>query len=406
MSETENLSLSDSLQGQKIALPGRFASMPKRELKRLVQQHGGQIVEADDPSLHTLVLGDEETLVDLPDVFVRTHESRGDASNVGPRLEIIHETELLRRLGLVPHDPEVRQLYTPALLAQIVGVPVAVIRRWHRRGLIVPARFVRKLPYFDYQEVTVARRLAQLLASGISPREIERKLNSLAAYVPAVERPLAQLSVIVEGKDVLLRHGEGLIDAGGQRRFDFDAEKPTTPAEESSQPDQVLSFPGQQPSQDFDQAALLNAAMDLEDDGQFAEAIQLYRAVLATSGPSAETCFRLGELLYRIGDLPAARERYYMVLETDEDYLEARANLGCVLAEEGEFDLAVAAFEGTLAMHPDYPDVHYHLARLLDELQKPDEALPHWQDFLRLVPSSPWAAEARERLGAPAPTHS
>jgi tetratricopeptide (TPR) repeat protein len=62
-------------------------------------------------------------------------------------------------------------------------------------------------------------------------------------------------------------------------------------------------------------------------------------------------------------------------------------------------ELAVSAFQGALAFHDDYEDAHYHLARTLDELDRADEAVPHWESFLRLAPSSPWADEARQRLG-------
>lgn len=89
-----------------------------------------------------------------------------------------------------------------------------------------------------------------------------------------------------------------------------------------------------------------------------------------------------------------------MAIELDENFVEARANLGCVLAETGEHELAVAAFEGALRYHGDYPDVHYHLARTLDELMRSDEALQHWAAFVELAPDSPWADEARERLGS------
>jgi tetratricopeptide (TPR) repeat protein len=87
-----------------------------------------------------------------------------------------------------------------------------------------------------------------------------------------------------------------------------------------------------------------------------------------------------------------------MAVELDEDYVEARANLGCVLAESGQTELAAAAFEGALAIHPEYPDAHYHLARTLDELGRAGEADSHWRRFLALAPDSPWACEARERL--------
>ncbi len=55
-----------------------------------------------------------------------------------------------------------------------------------------------------------------------------------------------------------------------------------------------------------------------------------------------------------------------MAIELDEDFVEARSNLGCVLEEQGETALAEAAFRGALEYHPDYADAHYHLAKLLD----------------------------------------
>ena len=121
-------------------------------------------------------------------------------------------------------------------------------------------------------------------------------------------------------------------------------------------------------------------------------------AAMSAAGPDPEGCFQLAELLYRQGDLGGARERYYMAIELDENYVEARANLGCVLAEMGQRDLAAAAFKGALRYHPDYADAHYHLARTLDEMGHRRTAEQHWRRFLALAPGSPWAAEAEERL--------
>jgi tetratricopeptide (TPR) repeat protein len=146
---------------------------------------------------------------------------------------------------------------------------------------------------------------------------------------------------------------------------------------------------------------MLRRASLLEDRGDLAQAAEMHRAVMAAVGPQAEVCFQLAELLYRLGDTSGARERYYMAIELDEDYVEARANLGCVLAETGQTELALAAFEGALRFHPEYLDVHYHLARTLDELNRPDEAERHWREFLDLAPDSPWAEEARARLQEP-----
>src|SRR6478735_12285171 len=87
-----------------------------------------------------------------------------------------------------------------------------------------------------------------------------------------------------------------------------------------------------------------------------------------------------------------------MAIELDEDFVEARCSLGCVLAEQGEAKLAEAAFRGALEYHPDYADAHYHLARLLDSENRLAEAARHWQLFMNLAPESPWADEARERI--------
>ena len=143
---------------------------------------------------------------------------------------------------------------------------------------------------------------------------------------------------------------------------------------------------------------ILARATGHEEAGELDIAIDLYRSFLAGYGLRAEVCFQLAELLYRTNDYTAARERYYMAIELDENYVEARANLGCVLIDTGELDLAIAALLGALKYHPDYPDAHYHLARTLDELGQTEKATDHWRAFLVLAPDSPWAQQARDRL--------
>ena len=405
MSPHANDETSEILKQTRLAFVGKLASMSKREAARLVRRHGGVVVERPDPTVDLVVvgeaglpLGEAAGLDELFDPPTRQAAEQGS-------LAVIPETELWQRLGLVEAEQEVRRLYTPAMLAELLGVPIAVIRRWQRRGLIVPVREVRRLAYFDFQEVATARRLAELLAAGMSPRAIEKKLAALARYLPGVKRPLAQLSVIVEGKEILLRQGDGLIEPGGQLRFDFQAaEGGATPAETADQApggaDGVLSLAEQEPP---DQAPMspeqmCRMAARWEDEEQWEAALQMYRAAMAAAGPVPEVCFQVAELLYRLDDLSGARERYYTTIELDEDYVEARANLGCVLAETGQHELAVAAFQGALAYHPDYADVHYHLARTLDELARRDEAESHWRAFLDLAPDSPWADQARGRL--------
>ncbi|MBW3597380.1 MAG: tetratricopeptide repeat protein [Planctomycetes bacterium] len=381
------------LHGKRVALVGKLGGVNRREAQQLVRGEGGVMVDRSDEEADLVVIGAEEfPLADLDALLAPALR----AAAAEGRVEIITETELWQRLGLVENEQHVRRLYTPAMLADLLNVPVAIIRRWHRRGLIAPAREVKRLPYFDFQEVATARRLAQVLAEGVSPAALERKLAELARFTPGAERPLAQLQVIVEGRELLLRRGEGLIEPGGQLRWDFEklenlaSESGRATPEDAVVEQDDLATPEQ----------LLDMAMELEDEERLDEAAEMYRAALAAGGPRADICFQLAELLYRQGDLIAARERYYMAIEMDEDYVEARANLGCVLAELGDRELAISALEGALQHHNDYPDAHYHLATLLDGEGREEAARIHWQEFLRLAPDSPWAEEARQRLHA------
>lgn len=289
--------------------------------------------------------------------------------------------------------------YTAAQLAELVGVDRSRVRAWQARGWIVPSEVRHRLAYFDFTELAAARNLAALHKAGVKPATIARKLAEIERRAPHVRRPLAELAIVLDGRQVLVREGDDLVEPGGQLRIDFAALE----EDDGEEPPATLASPGlflargaSPPPVMPDQ--LRHWAVQLDESGDLKAAAEMYRAVLAAGGPSPEPCFQLAEVLYRLGDLPAARERYHMALELDENYVEARANLGCVLAELGQLELAAAAFQGTLRCHPDYADVHYHLARTLDELGVADEATVHWRRFVELAPESPWSEEARDRL--------
>jgi tetratricopeptide (TPR) repeat protein len=290
--------------------------------------------------------------------------------------------------------------YTAAMLAELVGVHVSRIRAWQRRGWLVPVSQTHRLAYFDFTELTVARQLARLHQSGLAPRLIARKLAEIERQLPDVKRPLAELTLVLDGRTLLVRRGSDLVEPGGQLRMDFEAidRDEGEPIATLPSPAVFLSRRSALPSEQAAPEQLVTWAAELDEAGDLKTAAEMYRAAMAAGRPQPELCFHLAEVLYRAGDLAGARERYFMALELDEDYVEARANLGCVLLELGDTDLAIAAFTGAIHSHADYADAHYHLARTLDDQGRAEEALAHWRRFCELAPDSPWADEAQERV--------
>jgi len=397
-----------ALAGERVVLAGRVFGVNRRDAAALIRTHGGELVEADDPSATLVVIGDDEA-----DLAAALGEA-GDAATglaravAGGRVQLLRESQAWQRIGLVD-DGHVRRLYTPAMLAELVGVPASAIRRWHAQGALHAVRLVHRLPYFDFQEVAVARRLAELLHAGCSLRTIDRRLAELKRLVPDIERPLADPGIVVCGRRLFLRRGDELAEPGGQLLLDFDASSET---EDDGLTRTVVSlFAARRTNLDESTEVaeddegtglaerLRQQALDWEDEGQLDRAAEAYRTLLMVEGPRPEIHFLLADLLYRAGDLSAARERYYAALELDEEYVEARVSLGCVLAEMGELELAAASFEGALVHHGDFADAHFHLGNALERLQRLEDADRHFRAFLELAPESPWAAAARDRLG-------
>jgi tetratricopeptide (TPR) repeat protein len=270
------------------------------------------------------------------------------------------------------------------MVASLIKTRVSAVRRWHRIGLLPSIKVAHKLPYFDFEQVQCAKQIAAWTKQGARVTDLKKQLDEFGDRI--ANRSLIDLDIRIDGRRILLCDEGKLIGSQGQLHLDFD--EPSDGQHDLEGPPSILVMapPG-------GHAGLL----DVQDRPSLE--IEWHRVILAKYVPTADIVFGLGELLLRSGEVQAARERFYNAIEIDEDFVEARASLGCVLAETGQLDLAVAAFEGALAKDDRYPDVHYHLARSLDELGRSDQATKHWLRFLQLSPQSPWADEALERLG-------
>ena len=417
---------SPPLRGERVAFTGTLASMTHEQAHTLTGQHGGTATHSVSRQTTMLVIGEEGWPLESdgrPSLKLR---QVNDWNNSGREIRVVNESDWLSLIGLSPRRDELRGSYTPAMLSTLLNLPAGVFRRWERLGLIRAVRKIHRLPYFDYQEVSGARRLSGLLKGGASPRELETSLTRLTGLVDGVERSLAQLNLLVRDRYVVVRDDRGLVNAtNGQRLFDFEP----NPALEDDDGPPALPFPRQADGPGvqlhWSSSDWFHEGCRLVDDNRPVDAVEAFRLALTTEceiaslpapreladeipslprAPAdkphpAEINFHLAETLYRLGRLEAAIERYYCVVELDPQYLEAWTQLGCLLAESQSYSAAIDAFRIALDLHPQYPDAHWHMGNLLDQLGRGDEALQHWRPCLEFDRHGPWAETARQRLG-------
>jgi tetratricopeptide (TPR) repeat protein len=390
------------LENKRIGLLGKLGAMTRKEACHWLKHYQATVSEKLTGELDLVIIGADE----LPDEDIQAmlNEKLRERIRQGDTV-LVHEHDLWASLGLVD-DPSAKQLYTPAMVASLIKTPVSAVRRWHRIGLLPSIKVAHKLPYFDFEQVQCAKQIAAWVKQGAKVTDLKKQLDDFGSRI--ANRSLIDLDIRIDGRRILLYEDGKLIGSQGQLHLNFDEPSEDQGTSEERSILVISSHVGQAslrgPREIQDQGpstrdAMLAAAEELEDAGQIQEAIEWHRVILAKYGPNAEIVFGLGELLLRAGEVLAARERFYNAIEIDEDFVEARASLGCVLAETGQVDLAIAAFEGALAKDDHYPDVHYHLARSLDEIGNTQDATKHWLRFLQLSPQSPWADEALERLG-------
>lgn len=413
-----DLESSPCLQGEKVAFTGILASMTHRQAYDLVEGNGGASAVHVSGQVTMLVVGEEGWPLDEEGKASVKVELAVDLINSGVPLQILKESEWLRLLGLEHRERDVHRLFTPAMLQQKLDIPVGVVRRWERLGLIEPVQRVYRLPYFDFQEVAAVRRLQEMLKSGIPRDRIEQSLSGLRQLLPSVDRPLAQLEILARDSRVVFRDGNGLVEARtGQRVLDFDPEpmdllanSSDSDSEESAQSG-VSEAPGTIPIPTFGVVSETTPAnwnaeewfdhgCGLLGDDETAEAVEAFRMALMLCPDDAEIHFYLASALYRRGNVGGAMERYHVAVELDHEYIEAWTQLGCLRYETGDSQAAIEAFDIALTCHADYPDAVYHKATVLSDLSRNDEAVVLWKQYLDFDQDGPWAAAVMERLEA------
>jgi tetratricopeptide (TPR) repeat protein len=139
-------------------------------------------------------------------------------------------------------------------------------------------------------------------------------------------------------------------------------------------------------------------AVQAEEAGEKQRAADLYEKMLQIDPDYAPGYINLGTIYFHLRQFVRAEELYRQATEKDPGYVLAFFDLGNVLDELERPDESIAAYLRAVELAPRYADAHYNLALACERKGERRRALTHWQVYIRLDKSGPWADHARGQI--------
>jgi tetratricopeptide (TPR) repeat protein len=290
-------------------------------------------------------------------------------------------------LAIAGESVAVVLVYSRADLLRILHITPRQLANWERAGLVVSAES------YSFSDLLEVKKIRDLCAMSVRPNVIRQSLDAMRKRAAGVEKPLLEAGALSTAKHrVAFRHeGKLLEPIAGQFLMDFsEREKVVT----------STPVPRTEPSpRDNEVAAWFARGISLEEDPNTqTEAIAAYHRVLDLAPNHAAAHINLGTLYYNRQDFGLAERHYRQAIEADPRYALAYFDLGNVLDETGRVQEAVSTYKTALQLAPTYADAHYNLALAYEKLREPRKALKHWQAYVKLDTSGPWAVHARSQI--------
>jgi tetratricopeptide (TPR) repeat protein len=132
--------------------------------------------------------------------------------------------------------------------------------------------------------------------------------------------------------------------------------------------------------------AILRAAIERHQTGQFGPAAQLYQDVLAREAENADALHLLGVLHHQQGNHSRAVELIARAVAVQPNVPAFHANLAEAYRAQGKLDRAAGCCRAALRMWPDYPEALCNLGLALQGLGRHAEAIEHFRRALQLRP--------------------
>lgn len=272
--------------------------------------------------------------------------------------------------------------YSRQDVLRILRIHARQLQAWERAGLVASSET------YGFEDLVQLRKLRDLSATRLSAASIQASVSAMRA-VSGMANPLLEAGAARKGSRLIFRHSGAVMEPIA-RQFVFDFEARQRPAK-------IEAFKLSPAQKDAWISDVFMEAVQCEEAARTREAAVLYESILAREPRHAPSAINLGTILYNQGEFPQAEKMYRQAVEADPNYALAFFDLGNVLDELQRLPEAVEAYRTAIRLVPRYADAHYNLALAWERLNERRRALKHWEIYLKLDPTGPWASHARDQ---------
>lgn len=263
---------------------------------------------------------------------------------------------------------------------RILRIRPRQLQAWERAGLIASTAD------YGFEDLVQLRKLRDLRATRLSAASIRASVTAMQA-VSGMANPLLEAGAARNGSRLIFRHSGAMMEPiAKQFVLDFDGARQIASVERfKSSPARTDGWI----SETFMQA------VHCEEESNIHEAVSLYESILGQEPRHAPSAINLGTIFYNQGEFSMAERMYRRAVDSDPQYALAFFDLGNVLDELQRLPEAVEAYLTAIRLVPKYADAHYNLALAWERLNERRRSLKHWEIYLKLDPTGPWANHAR-----------
>jgi arylsulfatase A-like enzyme len=159
----------------------------------------------------------------------------------------------------------------------------------------------------------------------------------------------------------------------------------------------ALGKAGMDPKDFLPLAVQLNEVRALCDARRFAEAVPIYKRLLAAFPRSSMLACELGLVQMALGNTAEAESNLHRSLEIDAGNSHALLGMANIALGRGDTADAEGRLLDVLKLDPDDVEANFNLGALyFQNLAQPEKAVRYWQRFLELQPGDPEAPRIRE----------